>query len=238
MKRSPRSLAGQVFLLAALLSSLPTACLAADRATRRLDELLQRTQVELESLQTDPARAIPAEVLREAKGLVVLRETRAGFVLGARRGAGVVLLKEQGRWGFPRFVSASEGSIGLQAGWQKATFYQVLMTEAAVAALSAENFRFGVGLRVTRGPRTVGDEAKTQSPGADVLIYADTGGLFGGVALEGGTLVLDQKSNRAYYGYAFGPVEPVVEDSIPAPARDFRKLILRLTAGPPTAPRR
>ena len=211
---------------------------AADRAESRLGELLVRSQVELESLQQTPGRAIPAEVLREAKGLVILRETRAGLIVGARRGTGVVLFKEDGKWTAPRFLSAREGSLGLQAGWQKATFFHLLMTEAAVAALRAENFRFGVGLRVTSGPRSVGDEAKTQSPGADILVYADTGGLFGGVALEGGSLLVDQKANRTYYGSAFGPTEGTTETSLPAPARDLLEAVRRLsgTSAPRVSP--
>lgn len=173
---------------------------AGERDRQRAEDQLERLAGHLEVLQSDPERAIPAEILRDAQGLVVVRETRAGFVLGGKGGRGALLLRQGGRWSAPVLLRAREGGLGLQAGWQNATFVHVLMTRAAVDAMRTNQFRFGVGLRVTSGPRSVGDEAKTRSPGADVLLYADTGGLFGGLSVEAGTLRPDDEANRALYG--------------------------------------
>lgn len=183
---------------------------AADRDRERWETRLAELGVYFEALQADPTRAVPSEILREARGLVVLRETKAGFVLGAKSGNGVALMSRGRDWTWPAFYRSREGGIGLQAGWQKATFVHILMTEAAVAAFRTNDFRFGIGLRVTSGPKTMGDEAKTQSLGADVLVYSDTGGLFGGLALEGSSVRPDARANREYYGRTaevllFGP---------------------------------
>lgn len=172
----------------------------AERARARLGERLERITVAFEAFQAESDRRIPAEILREARGLVIVQETQAGFILGGRKGEGVVLIREDGRWTWPAFLRSSQGSVGLQAGWQRATHFQVLMTAGAVDALRTNRFRLGVDLRVTSGPRTMGDEAKTQSLGSDVLLYSDTGGVFGGLTVEGGSLRSDEEANQAYYG--------------------------------------
>ncbi len=202
---------------------------AADRNRERGETRLAELGVFFEALQADPTRAVPSEILREARGLVVLRETKAGFVLGAKSGTGVALMRRGEDWTWPAFYRSREGGIGLQAGWQKATFVHVLMTEVAVAAFRTNDFRFGIGLRVTSGPKTMGDEAKTQSLGADVLVYSDTGGLFGGLALEGSSVRPDVRANREYYGHTaevllFGP--PSGADA-PAGAAKFLDLVRR-----------
>ena len=190
-------------LLGLLASTLSVT--AADRRLREAEALLERITVHFEALQADPERRIPPEILREAKGLFVVRETRAGLIFGGKGGAGVLLLKRPDGWGAPFIYRVREGGVGLQAGWQTATFAQLLMTDAAVAAVRTNRFRMGVGLRITSGPRSVGDEAKTRSPGSDVLVYTDAGGLFGGAALEGGTLTPDDRANAALYGPAAEP---------------------------------
>lgn len=172
----------------------------ADRERVALDERLIELRARFDVFQADPGRGIPPEILREAHGLLILRETRAGLIFGGRSGTGVLLVKGSDGWGAPAFVRSRQGSVGLQAGWQAATFFQVLMTPRAVDALRTNRFRLGVDLRVTAGPRTLGDEAKVQSPGPDVLLYADTDGVFGGLALEGGSIEPDDRSNRYYYG--------------------------------------
>lgn len=223
-----------LLLLSALLAT-PGRAVAATPPRDRATEQLERIGVLFEALQNDPEKQVPPEILREARGLVIVRETRAGFILGGREGSGVALVRDSHGWGSPAFVKTREGGIGLQAGWQSATFVQVLMTDAAVAALRTNRFRFGVGLRITSGPRTVGDEAKTRSSGSDVLVYADTGGLFGGVALEGGSLSPVERLNRDLHGLTF---DEILFERRPDPsgaARVFVDLLQRYSReGPPS----
>ncbi len=151
-------------------------------------------------MQADPARSIPSQVLAEARGLLIVRETKGGLILGARSGQAMASVRRDGTWSAPAFFRVREGSLGLQAGWQQATFFHVLMTEAAVSTLHSNRFQLGLGLRVTSGPRTVGDGIGTADALGDVLVYADTSGVFGGVAVEGGSLSPDEKLNEAWYG--------------------------------------
>ncbi|MCK6500442.1 MAG: lipid-binding SYLF domain-containing protein [Nitrospira sp.] len=208
-----------------------------ERAVRKAEAQLAELEVLFDQLQADPERAIPSEILREARGLIVLREQRAGLILGGRTASGVAWVKQKGGWSWPAFVRATEGSLGLQAGWQRATVVHVLMTDSAVGAFQTNRFRFGVGLRVTSGPRTVGDDAKTGAVGADVLVYASTGGVFGGVAVEGGNLGADDDLNERYYGkkaesMLFGPPLPESEKP-PEGAARFQAWLQKQTDGRP-----
>lgn len=200
---------------------------AADRAKDRArgEDQILRAAFEFERLQADEARQIPAEILREAKGIAILRETRAGLILGGKGGNGIVTLKDGNSWRPPVVVTLREGSFGLQAGWQKATFFHLLMSDAAVGAFHTNEFKLGLGLRVTSGPRSVGDEAKIHSAGADVLVYADTGGLFGGLSVEGSLLKPDDRLNEGLYGRR---AEAVLFGPVPAATAQGRALISAL----------
>lgn len=90
-------------------------------APGRLESQLVELGARLEVLQADPARSIPAGILGEARGLLILRETTAGLILGGRSGSGVALIKTNGQWSAPAFYRSRDASVGLQAGWQKAT---------------------------------------------------------------------------------------------------------------------
>lgn len=205
---------------------------AAEREKERLEARLAAAAVYFEALQADAGRAVPPQILREARGVVILRETKAGLIIGGKSGSGVALVKRGTGWSPPAFFRLREGGIGLQAGWQSATFVHVLMTDAAVAALRTNEFRFGVGLRVTSGPRTMGDEAKTSSLGADVLVYSDTGGLYGGLAVEGGVLRPDASANRGYYGRPAVDVLFGRESPVTGGAARFMELIERYSRAP------
>lgn len=221
----PRFLALLAGIAVAWAVSVPAVGAAEGRSARaqaRAEKEIDRLAVHFEALQADPARRVPSEILREARGVVVLRETRAGLILAGREGEGLALVRGTNGWGSPAFVKAREGGIGLQAGWQSATVVQVLMTDAAVSALRTNRFRFGVGLRITSGPRTLGDEAKTKSVGSDILVYTDSGGLYGGVAVEGGSLSPEERANRDLYGL---PFDAVLFERRPAPSGAARRWV-------------
>lgn len=206
---------------------------AEDRRKARAETQLDRIAVYFEMLQSDPVGAIPPEILKDARALVIVRETRAGFVIGGKSGGGAMLVRGKDGWGAPALMRAQEGGVGLLAGWQSATFVQVLMSQTAVDAVRTNHFRFGVGVRVTSGPRSMGDEAKTRSAGSDVLIYSDTGGLYGGLAFEGGTLRPDARANRDLYGME--AEEVLFGSRRPAPTPAGQRLVEAINRGPATA---
>src|ERR1700720_88734 len=87
---------------------------AVDRA--ELDSQIRVLTVKFEVMQAKPDKRIAAQTLRDAKGIVLLERTKAGFLFAYQGGRGVAMVKNpsSGQWSAPAFLSASEASLGLQ----------------------------------------------------------------------------------------------------------------------------
>jgi SH3 domain-containing YSC84-like protein 1 len=172
------------------------------------------------SVQQDPAKAVPAEILSQAKGLVIMRNYKAGFIVGVSGGRGVAIVKnEKNSWGPVSFLKAGEGSFGFQAGAQRSDMILVLMNKDGVSLLTNPNLKMGVDIRATVGPRSAGDQANLKTDDIPVLVYGDTRGLFGGAAIEGGGLVPDEGDNKDYYGQKLSSTDILVGGKVePTPA--------------------
>jgi len=155
-----------------------------------------------EKVQKDTANAVPAEILRKAEGLVIMRTRKAGFIVGVAAGGGVAVVKNKstGKWGPVGFLKAGEGSFGFQAGGQRSDVILVLMNSDAIKLLTDANFKIGADVRATVGPKSAGDQANLKTDQTPVLIYSDTKGVFGGASLQTGGLFPDSGDNEEYYG--------------------------------------
>ena len=190
-----------VFLLA--ISSV--AVLTAEAAEQ---DTVNRCAAIISQFQQMPEKAIPRDVLRQAKGLAIMSVVKAGFIFSAKGGQGVVIARTRRGWSGPSFIATGGGGWGLQAGAQVTDFVIVLNTEAAVKAFSrGGNVTIGVDLSAAAGPvgRTA---AGAVMPTAAVYTYSRSKGLFAGVSLEGAVIGTQRQSNFNYYG------KPVRADSI------------------------
>ncbi len=166
-----------------------------------LTERIDRGTEFLTALQQAPDEAIPEEILQDAKGLIIIRQYKAGFVLGAKGGFGIVMLKDAdtGAWSPPAFIKLGEGSIGWQIGAQAVDAILVIMNQDGVDMLLETRFKIGADVSVAAGP--VGrDAAAKVGPGTAILVYSRTKGLFAGASIEGGVLLVDEEANEAMYG--------------------------------------
>ena len=149
--------------------------------------------------QQMPEKAIPRDVLRQAKGLAIMSVVKAGFIFSAKGGQGVVVARTPHGWSGPSFIATGGGGWGLQAGAQITDFVIVLNSDAAVQAFSrGGNVTVGVDLSAAAGPvgRTA---AGAVMPTAAVYTYSRSKGLFVGVSLEGAVIGTQRQSNFNYY---------------------------------------
>jgi lipid-binding SYLF domain-containing protein len=188
-----------------LLAALVLTSVAASR--NQLDARVRDLADYFASVQQDPAKAVPAEVLNKAEGVVIMRNYKAGFIVGVSGGRGVAIVKNEatGSWGPISFLKAGEGSFGFQAGAQRSDMILVLMNQAGVSLLTNPNLKLGVDVRATVGPKSAGDQANLKTDDTPVLVYGDTRGLFGGAAIETGGLFPDESDNEDYYGKKISP---------------------------------
>jgi lipid-binding SYLF domain-containing protein len=181
------------------LVSLTCALSASAIEKTELDNRIRTLQAKFEALQHQPDKAIPAETLAKAQGVVLMDRTKAGFIFAYQGGGGVALVRDKdGKWSPPALVSANEGSLGFQIGAEQAFYVILLMDTNATRMLTDSKFEVGGEARGTAGEASTGTGISSdQKP---VLVYDDRKGLYGGAALKAGALAPDDKANQLYYG--------------------------------------
>ena len=87
-------------------------------------------------------KAIPEHLLAEAQGVAIVPAViKVGFIAGARRGHGVVLVRDaDGEWSLPQFVTLTGGSVGWQAGVEGSDVVLVFTSQKAVRGLLQGKF--------------------------------------------------------------------------------------------------
>lgn len=169
-------------------------------------ELVDRARATVDRFRVDPDMGTLNRMLPNAKAVVIVPSLiRAGFLLGAEGGSGVMLGRDQGgNWGYPAFIYMATGSVGLQIGVQDAEVMLVIMTDNGLFQSTTNEFRMGADASVALGPIGSGVEAATTfNFGADIYAFSKTRGLFGGAALEGSIMRARTEYNRAYYGQTY-----------------------------------
>ena len=146
-----------------------------------------------------PEKAIPRNVLRNARGVAVIRVIKAGFIFSGKAGHGVVVARTGRGWSGPSFVATGGAGFGFQAGAQATDFIFVLNNAAAVRAFSRDgNVTLGVDASVAAGP--VGRNAEVAiTPTAAIYTYSKSKGLFAGASLEGAVIGTQKDENARYY---------------------------------------
>jgi SH3 domain-containing YSC84-like protein 1 len=154
----------------------------------------------IERFQQIPESAIPAAVMRDAKGLAILTITKGGFIFSGRGGTGIVVARTEKGWSGPSAIGTGGIGFGFQAGVQISELVIVLNTPAAVDAFSkGGNVTLGGALSVAAGP--VGRDAEgSLTLGAAMYTYSRSQGLFAGVSLEGTVIGTRDEANAEYYG--------------------------------------
>lgn len=168
--------------------------------------------------QLAPDSAVPVELLAQCYGIIIMRQYRAGFVLGVKGGDGVVLLRDPktGAWSAPAFVVSAEGSFGFQIGGQAVDAIILIMNRDGIDMLLKTRFQIGVDASAAAGP--VGrDAAAKVGPGTALLSYSRSQGLYAGASFEGGALLNNDNYNHALYGMKVGLKDILIDQVVPFP---------------------
>src|SRR5438093_454501 len=92
----------KLLLLSLALISAVSVHAAGKSARQVLVEHVETCEAILHQFQDRPETAIPREVLQKARGLIIVNQFNAGFVLGMKGGYGVVMVKKpDNRWSLP-----------------------------------------------------------------------------------------------------------------------------------------
>ena len=212
--------------IAAVLATLLLVAGATAQAGEREVKIAENAIRVLREVMQAPDKAIPRELLNGAYAVAVVPDVvKAGFIIGGRRGSGLLSVKTDGVWSNPSFIAITGGSIGFQAGVQSSDIVLVFSSQRGVDSIVHGKFTLGADASVAAGP--VGRNASAATDGAlkaEIYSYSRARGLFAGVALDGSVISIDNKSNQRVYGRGVTPrriLENGVTD-VPAGIVEFR----------------
>lgn len=183
-----------------------TALLMATPAFAQLDkddvEELNEATTALGEIRNVPDKGIPEAIWKKAECVVVIPSLRkAGFIVGAEGGDGVLSCRRGAGWTAPIFMELTKGSVGLQAGVQATQLVLVIMNRRGLEKLLSNKVTLGVDASIAAGPvgRTAGAATDAQLT-AEMLSYSRSKGIFAGIDLSGGSLRPDKEANARAYG--------------------------------------
>jgi lipid-binding SYLF domain-containing protein len=124
------------------------------------------------------------------------------------------------------------GSFGFQFGLQASEIVLLAMSQRGVESMLTNTFKLGADVAVAVGPVGAGIEGSTAVLSADMLTFARTKGLFGGISLEGAVIATRDESNRRYYGKEVRPIDILVKRTVSSPhSAGLRAALARAAAG-------
>jgi SH3 domain-containing YSC84-like protein 1 len=145
---------------------------------------------------------IPHQLFEQTQGIIIIpKMINAGLVVGGKRGKGVAIVKSaNGKWSNPVFVTLTGGSLGLQAGVQSVDLVLVFKNRETLTNIGKGSFTLGGDISVAAGPVGRSSTANTDYKfEAEVYSYSRSRGLFAGISLNGASLSVDKKANKAFY---------------------------------------
>jgi len=192
------------FLLASLLALFAVAAARADDSHTPRPDLVARVETceaILQEFMADPDTAIPPSVWRQAHGLIILNQFKAGFIFGVKAGYGVIMVKKpDGRWSVPVLIGASEASLGFQVGAKSVETVCILTDDVTARRLFTTQFDIGVDAKAVAGPKAAEVEHDSKPIFiAPVLVYSHSDGLFAGATVKAGRVARNDPANFTLY---------------------------------------
>lgn len=198
-------------------------------ADQRPEETIAAASLLLSETMAKPMARVPQSLIENAHGVAIIPNVVKGsFIVGARHGKGVLLVKEpNGTWHAPVFVSLTGGNIGWQVGVQSSDIILVFKTQRSIQNILNGKLTLGADVAAAAGP--VGREGGVGTDGqlqAEIYTYSRSRGLFAGVSIDGSVLQVDRIGTGAYYQITAINQTPVV----PPAAQQLTETVARYAA--------
>jgi lipid-binding SYLF domain-containing protein len=164
--------------------------------------LVGKAQMTLENFVKAREMEAFRNLLKDARGVFIAPQILKGaFVIGVSGGSGVFVVRdrENGIWAGPAFYTIGEASFGFQAGGAASEVILLAMTDRGITALLGNSAKLGADVGVAAGPVGMGAAASTANLSADIVSFARSQGLYGGIALDGAVVKVRNGLNNAYY---------------------------------------
>ena len=228
--------------LAAALTVLALFATSSSFAASREEQRVADAADVVDQLSRIPEKSIPPNLLSRAYAVAVIPNVvRAAFGLGARRGKGILVVRQDDNsWSNPAFVTLTGGSFGWQIGAESTDIILVFKTRKGVDGIANGKLTLGANASVAAGP--IGRHTSVATDiefKAEVYSYSRSRGLFAGIALEGAGVTMDRRANASFYGSTSMTPEKIFVSSpniAPDIANTFVQVLTAQTARLPTSP--
>ena len=206
------------------------------RAQSDEQTLVDRATLSVQELMTQNVSQDPQTMLRRSRAVMICpRVFKAGFFFGGAGGNCVLLARAgNGTWSYPSFYMIASGSFGLQIGVEDSSITMMIMTNRGLNAVMDSQFKLGVGAGLAIATIGAGVQGSTTAAaGADIVAFAQSRGIFGGISLEGSIMSLHSDWNRRYYGQPFSSRQIVMQMLGANPGADpLREVLTRYGSRP------
>lgn len=194
---SKRSLILSVSMLAGLVASQQAMAEEGEQ-----QQVVDRARLTIEDIRKDKAFGNARDLATRARAVLIIpRLYKGGFFIGGEGGTGVLLTHGTAGWSQPAFYYLGSASFGLQIGLEQAEMVMFIMTQNALDALYADQFKIGANAGITVVTLGSGVEgATTSNAGADIVTWASASGAYAGISLNGSVIKPANEDNKAYYG--------------------------------------
>ncbi|CAH0492675.1 unnamed protein product [Peronospora farinosa] len=165
-------------------------------------------------------RYIPVNFLKRAQGIAFLTVIKAGLLITAKMGTGIVIAKlDDGSWSAPSAIGTAGIGGGLEGGGELIEFMIIMGSKNAVKVFHRTQVNVGGGLSVAVGPygRDALAQAAASRGGFNAnYSYSHSRGLFAGISLHGAVITARTDTNSNFYGQKLTP-EEILSGAVPHP---------------------
>ncbi len=187
--------------------------------------LVEKAAAAVDSLRCNPEAGLLDYYLQHAKGVLIFPGLlKASLMYGGKGGNGVLLARdEDGVWSAPAFYSLAEVSWGFQAGIQETTLMLVFMNEIVLDAAIDSGMTLSVDGSIAAGTSGAKGELSSVTMFKDIYYFADVGGVYAGLSIEGGVIKVRNSLNKSYYGTKATPRDIIFRRELDNPDANVLK---------------
>jgi len=183
----------------------------------------------LQDIMRSPGTAIPPQVWRRARAVLITNQFKGAIIIGVNGGYGVVMVKKpDGRWSLPVLVSDNGVSLGLQLGGKSIETVFVMTDDQTPRLLFKDRFNIGVDAKAIAGPLAAETEQNNHPILSNpVLVYSKSAGLYAGATFKAAEVSRNDEANFVLYNTSYEMPELLYSDWV-QPPNDVRGLMTYL----------
>ena len=230
MEIKKKKFAGLIVFLIVVSFTLGTALASSEKDRRKAEEIVTRAEKTFKDFTSDPDMSWFRDNLKKAKGILIVPTMgKGGLIFGGYGGSGALIGHDEnkGEWTYPAFYTMGAITFGLQIGGAADQVILVIMTKKGMDAMLSTEFKLGADVSVAAGPVGKGVSGQT----ADVLSFARSKGVFGGLTVEGAVIKIRNGWNEAYYGKSVLPTDILISRNVSNPQADRLRRAVKKAAG-------